>query len=338
LILTNILYLALCYLFVPKYGLLGVAYAQVVQALVAMLTSWYFLRREMCFLPVIPCHWSRKRFSEMIVYGANFQISSIMTMLYDPITKALLSKFGDLSMVGYYEMANRMVLQFRALLVSANQVLVPKIAELHEKDPDRIFYIYRENYRLLIYLALPFFSIISVFTPFISDLWIGQYQSLFVTFSYLLIWGTFIHILVAPAYFFYMGIGRMIWNTISHVVIAILNVSLGIVAGLAYGGMGVAWAWVVALVLGSLIIVVAFHMENRIPFGNLLPKESILLLIGSLTAALVGCGIYRSLQVDMGSWLLLFLNLLVFILLTIVPFVLHPMTSECRRWLLASRT
>jgi O-antigen/teichoic acid export membrane protein len=51
-------------------------------------------------------------------------------MLYDPITKALLTKFGGLSLVGYYEMANKLIYQIRSLKVSANQILVPAFADL----------------------------------------------------------------------------------------------------------------------------------------------------------------------------------------------------------------
>jgi hypothetical protein len=49
-------------------------------------------------------------------------------MLIDPVIKALLVKFGGLSPVAYYEMAQRMVMQFRSLLVSAAQVMVPMVA------------------------------------------------------------------------------------------------------------------------------------------------------------------------------------------------------------------
>ena len=35
-------------------------------------------------------------------------------------------------MVGYYEMASRLVVQLRSLIVSANQVMIPVIAESQE--------------------------------------------------------------------------------------------------------------------------------------------------------------------------------------------------------------
>jgi O-antigen/teichoic acid export membrane protein len=54
---------------------------------------------------------------------------SISQLLYEPTTKILLSKYGGLGILGNYEMASRLVNQVRALIVNANQVVIPIIAE-----------------------------------------------------------------------------------------------------------------------------------------------------------------------------------------------------------------
>jgi len=120
---NHLLYLGLAFLWVPSYGLLGLAYAQVFQASSILIVSWFLLRWELKNLPLVPYHWHRNLFFEMLSYGINFQFVSIIGMLSDPLTKALLSKFGGLAMVGYYEMAYRMLSQFLAIMVNANQVL-----------------------------------------------------------------------------------------------------------------------------------------------------------------------------------------------------------------------
>jgi len=124
-----IIHLVLCFVLAPTYGLIGVAYARVIQNIIILLSSWFLLRRCLPLLPILPYKWNINLFNEIVGYGINFQIISVSAMFYDPITKALLSKYGGPSLVGYYEMASRMILQLRALIVSANQVLVPVIAE-----------------------------------------------------------------------------------------------------------------------------------------------------------------------------------------------------------------
>jgi len=133
-----IIHLLLCFILAPTYGLIGLAYARIVQNSAILLSTWLLLRRHLPLLPIFPYNWSNNIFKEIIGYGMNFQLISVTSILYDPITKALLSKFGGLSMLGYYEMASRLVQQFRALIVSANQVIVPTIADLKEKTPERI--------------------------------------------------------------------------------------------------------------------------------------------------------------------------------------------------------
>lgn len=182
LIASWLFYLMLCFLMVPLYGLIGLAYAQVIQAFIILIGSWLLLKWYVRTLPIFPYKWNRKLFDEMIGYGLSFQVISISQMLYDPITKALLTKFGGLAMTGFYEMANRMILQFRALLVTTNQVLVPTIADLKEKNPEIIQKVYSDSYRLLLYIALPLFSLTITFTPIISQVWIGYYEATFVLF------------------------------------------------------------------------------------------------------------------------------------------------------------
>ena len=165
--------------------------------------------------------------------GPIFQIVSIVGMMFEPVTKGLLSRYGGLAMVGYYEMASRMVLQFRIMIVSADQVLVPVIASLQETAPDRIRTIYAESYRLIVYLSVPLFAGLLTAIPVISALWIGAYENNFVLFAMVLTVAWFLNILISPAYFANLGTGHLLWNTVGHVVIGVLNLILGVVLGVS---------------------------------------------------------------------------------------------------------
>jgi O-antigen/teichoic acid export membrane protein len=284
-------------------------------------------------LPIIPFRWNRKLFGEMIVYGVNFQINSISTMLYDPLTKALLSKFGGLFMVGFYEMANRMILQFRALIVNANQVLVPTIAHVCEKNPGYVQNIYRNSYRLLLYLLLPSFAGIIAFAPYISQIWIGHYEDVFVLFSILLALGWFINLLAAPTYFANLGTGELRWNTISHITIGALNGGLGFLFGSLYGGKAVVIAWVSSLILGSLLIPLSYHYRHNISLNELLPRESIMVILASVAGICTSLILYYQLYDTLNFFLLTFISVLVFI--AILGFLTwqHPMRERLTLWL-----
>jgi len=274
-----LLHLLLCFMLAPKYGLIGLAYARIIQNITILFSSWFLLKRYLPSIPIFPYKWDRSLFKKMIKYGINFQIISIARILCDPITKALLSKFGGLSMVGYYEMANKMIIHLRALIVSANQVLIPVIADLKERTPKKIQSIYLSSYQLLFYLALPLYSLIIVSMPIISELWVGHYERIFVLFGTLLAIGWFLNTLNVPAYFVNLGIGKLRWNIMSYITIALLNVILGFILGLFYGGIGVVIAWSISLALGSSIIYLSYHIKHKIPLIELVPKASRIIII-----------------------------------------------------------
>jgi len=281
---SSILNLILCFILAPPYGLMGVAYARVAQMSITLITSWIVLKRYIK-LPLLPCKWNKQLFREILSYGLKYQTISITAMFYDPVTKGLLSKFGSLSMVGYYEMASRMVQQFRALVVSANQVLFPAIADLKEKSPEKIGSVYRTSYQLLFYISVPLFSLIIVSLPLVSQFWIGHYEKAFVGFGILLSISWFFNTLSAPSYFVNLGTGELRWNVISHVAIAVLNAVLGLILGVYFGGYGVVIAWGISLALGSSLIYLSYHKKYKIPLIDLLPRESRLLIVVSLLGA-----------------------------------------------------
>lgn len=326
-------YLLVCFVLVPIYGLMGLAYAQAIQTGIVLVGSWFLLKRRLPILPAIPYRWSRSLFREMVGYGINFQVISIAQMLYDPITKWLLTRFGGLAMVGYYEMASRMILQFRALIVSANQVLVPAIADLQEKKPEIIRVVYRDSYRLLIYLALPLYSIIIACTPVISKLWIGHYEGTFVLFTILLAAGWFLNTLNSPAYFVNLGIGELRWNTISHIVIGVLNGGLGLLWGKLYGGIWVVIAWVFSLAAGSSIIILAYHLRHKIPLSELLPRESRMTTLACVISMLIALMIYYPAHHLFSIITVSSLVLLSFLAIVALPLWLHPMRKRLIGWI-----
>lgn len=329
----GILHLFLCFLFAPNYGLIGIAYARVIQNFVMLLCSWFLLKRYLRLLPLFPYKWDKRLFREIIGYGINFQIISVAAMCYDPITKALLSKFGGLSAVGYYEMASRMIQQFRALIISANQVLIPSIADLKERTPEKLQPIYLKSYQLVFYLALPLYSIVIISIPIISEIWIGHYESTFVAFGILLSIGWFLNTLAGPAYFANLGIGRLRWNVASHIVIAILNVGLGYSLGQFYDGIGVVIAWVFSLGIGSSVIYLSYHIEHKIALAELFPQASRMVCIVCAFCILSIFIINYQNKNVFDTILIKSIMIMVFSIVIFIPVWLHPIRKRLIMWI-----
>jgi O-antigen/teichoic acid export membrane protein len=278
-IFSNIFFLAAAVWAVPNFGLVGLAIGQSLQVMLLMLISWLALRKQLKTLPWLPMFWRKEKFKEMFGYAVNFQINSIAILLFDPLTKLLMSRYGGLSSAAYYEMASQLVLKLRALIISATQALVPAVAELHEISPEKVRDVYLKAYRLLFFVAIPFYVAILITLPAVSVLWVGYSEQQFILYGTILLVGWGLNTLSGPAYFINLGTGDLKWNSISHVLMAILNVLLGLLLGSIYGGLGVAIGSMIALLIASGFVIFALNQRFKIPFKTMIPSEHYKLLI-----------------------------------------------------------
>lgn len=327
-ILAGPLFLVLTWILVPKYGLIGLAWAQIGQGTFMLLAGRVLLQRELPSLKWLPIIWSYSCFREMFKYGINFQITSIFSMLFEPTTKALMAVFGGLTATAYYEMANRMVVQFRSLLVSANQVIVPKVAVLQENEPEKIQKAYYESYRMLFFLSLPLFAGVAAIAPLVCELWVGHYELSFINYTIILAAGWWINTLVAPAYFINLGTGLLFWNTLGHITIGVLNVVLGYILGVTFGSIGVALGYVLALIAGSSLIVIKYHLDNHISFVELLPNESKKLLFYCFLGLFISLMFFHYLEIPVKGLARAGLDLAVCIITMTLAFWKHPLRTK----------
>lgn len=254
-----------------NFGLIGLAWAQIVQGCILLVIGWVLLRSLLPSMPTFPKNWKRVQFSEIFSYGIQFQIGQVSMMFFDPITKILLSKFGGIASTGYYEMASQFVLKARALVVSANQILVPLVANNVKLENKQIYSIYEKNILILWLLIIPINVIVISVAPLLSIVWIGQYESRFAFYVYMLSFAWFLNALNVPSYFFNLGSGHIFWNTISHVWVGSSNLVLSIILGYFFGANGVIFGMIIALVTGSWLVVLEFHKRNKIPISVLVP-------------------------------------------------------------------
>lgn len=284
----SVLYLVLALLIVPTYGLIGLAIAQVVHVSSLTIFSYLLVRREFTDVSLRPIGWDRDVFREILSYGLKYQLITVATMLFEPITKGLLSKFGSLPSVAYYEMASRLTAQVRLLLVSAQKVLVPLMASLKERGSSELSGYYSRSVEITIFLALPVYGVLVGLSSLIGDIWIGHAVPEFSIYVGLLAVGWFCNTLAGPAYFSNLGTGELRWNSIVQVTMGGANLIFGGVLGYTYGPIGIVFAWSLCLCLGAAFLVWSFHREHQISFKALFSHQHIPLLIISIGCGLLG--------------------------------------------------
>ena len=298
--LQALIMLVLCWFLIPSHGWTGLVVAYLLcSCATALMTSavvWWLWRNVPQERRLVSIGALLKR---MMGYGVPFHLTAISALFYDPVTKYFLSVFGTLEDVGWYEMASRMVLQLRGLLISAMEALVPYVAGTAPADRGNgIGEVYFLAIRMFLVIGVPLFAAFLAAIPFIAELWIGRIDPQFVIFSQVLTFSWAVNVLSAPAYFCAQGQGRQRWNLSGQILIAVVNLALAAVLGQAWGVLGVVGAFCLALVAGSLLLMIGFLRDNRLSFSGIgLPGSAVLPAI----AALVGGGLAGSWWVVPGS-------------------------------------
>lgn len=318
---SSILLLFSSYYLLPIYQLKGVAIAQVLQSLIILLGSLWFVIKAVPFTIFNKKNWDNKIFKELISYGTKFQVISIFQILYEPITKGLISKFGGLALLGYYEMAARLVNQVRALIVNANQVMVPVVAHTNSTNKEKLRELYNKSMSLIFFINVLLISFLLIFTPIISVLWIGFLEPTFI-FSMIILSATmFVNILIGPAYFSCVGEGKLNLILKSQILIGVLNLILGLVLGYFFSGKGVIVSWAISVSISSFYLFYSYQKQNNIPLTNLITKYNVILFSIATTMVLLSLFFFKDIECFFkNSWLVAALYMFVTIII-FIPFL-----------------
>lgn len=309
---------------IPEYKIKGLAYAIAIQHSVMFIGCRIFLLRSALVTSLMPIALSKSVLKDILIYGLNFQLISILKLLLEPITKAYLGKFGNVDLVGYFELANRFATQMRRILVAMNQVVIPRVSEIDAKGLLDIKPMYRRNCELIVFISIYFFSALLCTVPLLETLWFEKQVPEFEIMSVVAIIAFFINTLSIPAYMTNLGLGDMKQNVRSHMLMAISNIALGLLLGFYFGGLGVVMAWGIALVLGTYPILIPFHVKHKILLLSVVQKAD----AAGLLVCFIGVGMVWYFHDHMelfGSFLKsFFYTVLMTLVIILLPMLLHP--------------
>lgn len=225
---------------VPSFGLLGMGLSQIMQYLFSMIASWICLRKVVgdAVVPWVPRHFSQAMFHQLFGFGIKLQFASLISFCFEPVIKFLMSAAYGLEALAIFEMAYRLVLQARHLVVSPMQALLPAFAQLSHEHPHELASLYEKSTTKSLLLATPVLLTVGVSAPIVSLFWLGTYNGIFVAFAALLSLGWLANALGTPAYHLGVARGILRWNILGHVVTSIGGPLLGYLFGHLLGPIG----------------------------------------------------------------------------------------------------
>lgn len=277
-IVSSLLFIVFTFLFIPQYGILGLGYAQILQGLIILLGSLVLVVKYDSNIYISTMTFNKSAFKEIFSYSFKFQIVTLISIIIEPITKFYLLRFGSLSAVGYFEMANKLVVQARQVLVSANQVIVPFIAQ-KESSKEYIVGFYKTNFSIISICSLLIMGSLAISIPLISLLWVGREEPFFIVSAITLSFAHIINLHTIPANFTNLGTGNINHLIYTTLVICVLTCILGAVLGFYFANVGVLYGWAIAVIIGSLFQMYLFRKKYQIEYKQLYDSDFIRYII-----------------------------------------------------------
>lgn len=285
---SSLLFLFLTMWSVKKYGLIGVVWSQVLQSSLSLILCIIFSIRVIRFNP-FKWNWSRTIFKEIFNYGIKFQLTSITGILNEPVTKMLLSKFGGLAFTGYYEMANKLVMQIRGVIVNANQSLMPLMVKesVSESNNQSKYSILSISFAGVFVISLISLSVINILSPYISKIWIGHEEPIFVNVLLIVSICMFINLLSAPIYFTLLSRDKLMPIIISQSLMAGINITLGYLLGMYFSGFGIVFTWMIVVLVGSWYLLKSVDFKSTISLTINFKYITLFLLVGTISSLIL---------------------------------------------------
>jgi len=199
-------------------------------------------------------------------FGGPLFIGQVISMLIIPFNKVIITRYLGLNFVTYYDIATRSVLQVRAVYESGLRAIMPKISEYisysSQQTVDKIKRIHYSGIKFIGVFALPIFLLLFVFAPLLIEFWLRDEYSPFIPNGFrIMLIGYFVNLICVPAYYIFMGIGK-VGICIAHILIqSILNVVL--VLSIIFMDFEISlpllfWINTISLIIASIFILIKY--------------------------------------------------------------------------------
>jgi O-antigen/teichoic acid export membrane protein len=200
-------------LLILGYGIVSLLIGMAINYLLIHVTSVLLIRR-IVNLQILKFNWDAKRFRNLVSFGGAVLGGSLVSMLFSPFNKLILSRYAGISTIPVYEIAFTGSMQVRGLIEAAFRALVPEIsrigANMTSQLKHRISQLNRLAMKLIFIFGVPIYAALIVFAPQLLKVWLSDrfVETLPSVFRIMLI-GTFLSLLGVPAYYTLMGMGRV---------------------------------------------------------------------------------------------------------------------------------
>ena len=172
-----------------------------------------------------------QRSKHLLRFGSGVFGGSLISMLFSPFNKLILSRYAGVSTIPIYEITFNTSMQVRGLIESGLRPLMPEVSRLNgmttQQARRRIIQIYRSAMKLIFFAGVPIYAILVLTAPMLLEVWLGdRFVETLPGVLRIMLAGTFLSLICVPAYYTLMGMGRVRYCFASQVIQGVLNASI----------------------------------------------------------------------------------------------------------------
>jgi O-antigen/teichoic acid export membrane protein len=238
--------------------------ANALSYLVGILAAVAGLRHVWGSIPV--ARPSRRRAREVLRFGVRSQLHAFADLVNLQTDKLVIAFAIGVRAAASYEIAARVVLAVRSVGLLTISALIPTAtAEIALRGRGIVAGLYGRYTRLTVGLAFPVFALTCVLAPYGLEAWLGQVPPRATAVVVVLTLGFLPQLSCVVAMNIAWADGRPGFVASNSLLIAGLNVALTIALAPLFGFWGVLAGTVIALAVGSAVLVVRFHRSYELP-------------------------------------------------------------------------
>lgn len=262
----TVLQLVAVVVLVPRIGLLGMAWALVIQHACMILFGWVLICRNFSNHSPFPRYITRSALKEMFSYSIKVQAVNLVNGVFEPLSKILVSRFGGLEAQGLYELAYKTVSLPRNAVMAGATATFPAMTGLFASERLELKKLYLKTLKLLSIAIILVLTGVIILSPMVSYFWMGNIDTRYCLYVTLLAVGYMGNTYGAAAYNLGLASGQMRNNLLSVVLSVLLMFVLGLGLSLFIGEIGVVVSAAASLLISGFFVK---RMNEKLVFKGL---------------------------------------------------------------------
>ncbi|MEI8699542.1 polysaccharide biosynthesis C-terminal domain-containing protein [Mesorhizobium sp. ISC15] len=248
---SAVIFLVACWILVPRFGVIGYGASQVVQQASISVFGWITLRRHIEGLGWLPFRWRKDLFIKTTGYALRLNATGVAALMFEPLAKFAINGAEGPALVALYELASRLIVQIRGMVISAAAPIVPAFAALPGPDAPQFRKMLTKGVKIVSVASVGVCVLTFLAAPIVSIIVLGfvSKKMLYLNAALNMSWSIQMNCL--PFYMAGQAFGILRWNFISHAFIAVSVATCALLLVPSFGLTAAVAAIVVGL-LGSL--------------------------------------------------------------------------------------